>query len=186
MLSDLEIEESLRNGELVIEEFEPGCMRPSSYLLRLDDKVFIEKTDGAEVIDTKRTDTSCLYESRRIETEGFLVEPRCHYLAPSLERVSLSPGLSGILGFISSMARAGISANAGSMLVAATFGYRSPTHLVFEFTNISKRSIVIYPRVKFCHLCLFRHGTLAKRSYSGIYGRQGSPVPADFARRPSQ
>lgn len=185
MLSSTEIITAINAGILAIRDYEEDCLRPSSYLLRLGRTILVQRPE-IDVIDTRRTDTTDMFESHQIPAEGFLVHPGRLYLGCSLERLSLGPSIAGQLSLLSSLARVGLQANFSSTLVSATFGQDEPSALTFELFNQGNRPIRVYSGAKLCHILFFYHASPSSRKYNGIYGASALPVPADFAKRPSR
>lgn len=185
VLSDGDILRAIDAGEVAIDGFDAGCMRPSSYVLRLSSDILV-RDGSAKVIDTKSTDTQSLFRRDIIDVEGYPLLPNKLYLARSVECVSLSAGICGDLSLLSCYARLGLLLNFGSNQVAATYGLRGSSALTFEIMNLSQDTIVIYPEVKFCHLRISRHESKAKRSYGGIYSSGSAITPANFQRKPAR
>ncbi|MDO0821302.1 dCTP deaminase [Desulfosporosinus nitroreducens] len=186
MYSNVEIESALSSGNLIIENYIEECLRPSSYLLRINNTIFEEKKDNGIIIDTKSTNTQSLFNEIVIDNKGYMLKPNTLYLFSSVERVSLTNELAGILNLLSSLARIGLCANFSSNLVAATFGCDKPSSITFEVANLSSASIIIYPYVKFCHISFFEHKVASSLIYNGIYSGHDLPKPADFSKKPSK
>jgi len=184
VLSNEEIKDHLKVGEIVIDGFEKACMRPSSYLLRISPDLLFRSGEPA-LIDTRVTDTRSLFTATTIPEDGYCLEPGVLHLARSVERISLTSSICGELGLLSCYARVGVSLNLGSNQVAATFGANRPSSIVFEIVNSSQDTLIIYPGVKFCHLRFARHLVPASVTYPGIYASGDSILPADFSRKPA-
>jgi len=185
MLSGAELKAEIDAGHIRIEGLEIDCLRPSSYLLRLAPTLLVSRPGGG-VVDTRQTDMAAHFDTRTVGPEGFDLQPGHLYLGNSVEKVGLAPDMAGTLFLLSSLARAGIAANFSASLISATFGISVPGTLTFEITNVAPWPIRIYAGVKFCHLCIFRHGLPADLEYRGIYGAALGPMPANFSRRPSR
>jgi dCTP deaminase len=184
MLSNVEILKEIKDGNIVIENFFEDCLKPSSYVLRISDKVYCLTHDLAE-IDTKATNTNEFFVSKKIPEEGFLIVPGRFYLLSSIEKISLSSKIAGTLSQLSCYARIGLNTNFGSNHVSSTFGKINTSSITFEIKNEINRPIRIYPGVKFCHLNFFLHESESTLNYEGIY--QGlEPIPANFLLKPAK
>ncbi|MGA6538211.1 dCTP deaminase [Stenotrophomonas sp. NPDC101269] len=185
ILSNEDIRRELQEGQLEMEGFHDECMRPCSYLLRLSPAILV-RTGAPATVDTRKTDTSDLYESAVIGENGYAVHPNTLILAKSVERIRLGSSLFGELSVLSCYARIGLSLNLGSNHVAATYGADRPSIVTFEIVNVSRDVIVLYPGVKFCHLRLGRLVTPASISYRGIYASGNVITPSNFDRKPAR
>jgi dCTP deaminase len=185
MFSNVDIEKEIAIGHLSIQDFNPECMRPSSYLLRLD-KVILSMQEGIEEIDTKKTDTAEYFNEHVMTEDGFLLEPGGFYLGSSIEKISLPKSICADMFQLSCYARVGLSINFSSNLVAASFGISKPSSLTFEIKNESSRSIRIYPFVKFCHIRFHYHNSESTQVYRGIYSGQTQAKAANFNAKPAR
>jgi deoxycytidine triphosphate deaminase len=185
MLSDVEIEAAHASGDLQIDPFHRDCLRSSSYLLRIGPKLLVAN-DEPGVFDTRGTDGASHFTAVEMPDRGFDLEPGRFYLGGSVEKIGMSNSLAGWLSQLSSMARAGLSVNFSSNLIAATFGLLEPGAITFEMINFARWPIRIYPHVKFCHLAVIRHAQGARMTYPGIYGAASGPIASNFLRKPSR
>lgn len=81
MLLKTEIEESYRNGRIVIEPFNPLHVGPNSYDVRLGDKLCIYTN---KYLDCKIDNPT---ETITIPKEGLILEPGILYLGHTMERI---------------------------------------------------------------------------------------------------
>jgi len=185
ILSNTDINSEIAKGNLKIADFNEDCMRPSSYLLRLNNSL-LRLRDGFEEIDTKKTDTAQYFDSYDIAGEGLIVRPGDFYLGSSLEKLSIPLNMCADLFQLSCYARIGLSINFSSNLVASSFGISKPSALTFEIKNLSNRNIRIYPFVKFCHIRFQYHKTMASQKYNGIYSGQSTAKASNFKQKPAR
>src|SRR6266436_6525111 len=106
VLSDQDIQKAV-GQEILIEPFDPSMIRPSSIRLRIG-STFLMMLNSNQPIDTQASDT--LEYFKQIDTNGepFVLPPKTLVLAPSFEKIGLSPKLTGLLNTISSLARIGL------------------------------------------------------------------------------
>jgi dCTP deaminase len=185
IFSNTDIKSSINSGNLIIENFNEECIRPSSYLLRIDYK-FLKIKEGNEVIDTKNDDTTIFFEEILADEKGMIIYPGEFLLASSIEKISFDESICGDLFQLSCYARIGLQLNFSSCHVAATFGKNNPSSITFEIFNSSKRPIKIYPNVKFCHLRIQRQLSPSSIQYNGIYSGKNDAMPSNFNRKPAK
>lgn len=183
--SNIDIISKVEAGSITIANYSDECMRPSSYLLRMDKKIFrMKKTES--FIDTKHTDTSVFFDEIDLDDNGIIIHPGEFALASSVEMISLDHTVCAELYQLSCYARIGLGVNFSSCHVAASFGEKKPSSITFEIINNSCNSIKIYPGVKFCHLRFHDHVTPATKTYNGIYSEKKEAMPANFALKPAR
>lgn len=185
IFSNTDILNSIKSGCLIVENFKEDCLRPSSYLLRVDNK-FLKLKEGPEVIDTKKDDTSILFDEIFIDEEGLIIKPGEFFLASSIEKIAFDESICGDLFQLSCYARIGIQLNFSSCHIAATFGKDKPSSITFEISNLSNRSIRIYPFVKFCHLRIHKQLSASSIEYVGIYSGKDEAMPSNFNIKPAK
>lgn len=185
ILSNIDILDSLTSGNIVISDFIEDCMRPSSYLLRIDNKLLKMKSSNSE-IDTKSCNTASIFDEIFIGEEGLIINPGDFFLASSIEKISLNHTICGDLFQLSCYARIGLNINFSSCHIAATFGINKPSAITFEIKNDSRNKIRIYPHVKFCHLRLQQHLTPASKQYTGIYAGKDEAMASNFHLKPAR
>ena len=185
MLSNVDIIEFCKSGEIIIQGFEEECLRPSSYLLRIGNTILESKCCNSE-IDTRSSDTASLFEKKIFNEDGIVLNPNILYLLSSHEKIGLSKQIYGELCQLSSLSRLGLCVNFSSTLVSATYGFKKPSSLTFEVINLSTNPIRIYPYVKFVHIKFGVHLSKCDMDYPGIYSGHSGPTPANFELKPSR
>lgn len=185
VLSDADILQAQNGAELEIIDFDVQCLRSSSYLLRLHDRLLV-RDSAPVVIDSRSTDTASLFSEVTIPAEGYVLEPGKLYLASSVERLRLGHNLCADMGLLSCYARIGLNLNFGSNFVAATFGMGIASRLTLEIINLSHDRIRIYPGVKFCHLRFHQQLSPSRSPYSGIYAAGEQTLPTNFNLKPAR
>jgi len=185
IFSSKDILDSLDAKNIEISNFSSDCMRPSSYLLRIDDKLLKMKYSNS-IIDTKSTNTASFFDELIMDDSGLVINPGEFYLGSSVERISLDSTVCGDLFQLSCYARIGLNINFSSCHIAATFGIGRPSAITFEITNNSQNKIKIYPRVKFCHLRFHQHLTSSTVAYTGIYAEKDEAMASNFELKPAK
>ncbi|MEQ9968150.1 hypothetical protein ABRP72_03040 [Pectobacterium carotovorum] len=183
--SNKDIIDRLDKKNIEIVNFSSDCMRSSSYLLRIDDKILKMKSSDS-IIDTKSTNTSSYFDELIMDDSGLVINPGEFYLGSSVEKISLDTTVCGELFQLSCYARIGLNINFSSCHIAATFGIDRPSAITFEITNNSPNKIKIYPRVKLCHLRFHQHLTPSTISYTGIYAKKDEIMASNFKLKPAR
>lgn len=183
--SNKDILDSLDKKNIEILNFSDDCMRSSSYLLRIDDKLLKMKPSDS-IIDTKSTNTSYFFDELIMDGSGLVINPGEFYLGSSVEKISLDTTVCGDLFQLSCYARIGLNINFSSCHIAATFGIGRPSAITFEIMNNSPNKIKIYPGVKFCHLRFHQHLTSSTVAYTGIYAEKDEVMASDFELKPAR
>ncbi|EMW1014764.1 MULTISPECIES: dCTP deaminase [Enterobacterales] len=185
IFSNKDIIDGLATKKIEISNFSNDCMRSSSYLLRLDNKVLKMKNSDL-TIDTKSTSTSSFFEELTLDDSGMVINPGDFFLGSSVEKISLGNTICAELFQLSCYARIGLNINFSSCHIAATFGVGRPSAITFEIINNSPNKIKIYPGVKFCHIRFHQHLTPSDVVYNGIYAERDEAMPSDFKLKPAR
>lgn len=185
ILSDRDILNRIKGGDLKIEPFYSRAVQPSTVDLRLDDKIRVFDNWEVEMVDVKKKDDPSRVV--KVEKSGFVVHPGEFLLGATQEKITLPDNLAAKLEGRSSIGRLGL-------IIHATAGYVDPGFsgwLTFEISNISRLPIKIYPGMKIAQLCFFqmsspvRHLYGSKQTnnkYQGQKGPTSSRVYLDFKR----
>lgn len=173
VLTDREIIRAYERGELRVDPFEPELLRPAALSLRLGNGAAILRPRGA--VDVARSDTHPQLDPREPDDLGRLrLEPGEVMLAPTLERVALSPQLAGLIDGTSDYARLGISVVL-SHQVSPGYGSDSPDGAILTLEIVSRLPATVYlrPGIRIGNLMLL-HCRPAERPY---------PImPANYSR----
>lgn len=178
VLADRDIREWLKKG-LVIEPFEEINVQPSTYDLKLSDKVRVFDSYKVDCIDTKqKVDVTRLVE---IEDDGFVVHPGEFILGSTKEYFEMPGGLCAKLEGRSSLGRLGL-------IVHATAGYIDPGFkgwITFEISNLSKLPIRIYKDMRIAQVCFMEMKSIPERLYGNSlmgnkYQGQKGPTASRF------
>jgi len=159
ILSDKDILEKIKKGEIKIEPFYKECLQPSTVNLHLSSEVRVFENWQAGVVDVKeKVDISRLV---KIKKEGFIIHPGEFLLGSTLEKITLPNDIAAKLEGRSSLGRLGL-------IVYATAGYVDPGFsgwLTFELSNLSRLPIRIYPKMEIAQICFFQMSSSVLRPY---------------------
>lgn len=173
VLTDREIIRAHRRGELRVDPFEPELLRPAALSLRLGEGASVLRTRGP--VDVASAETHPVLEPRATDESGRLrLEPGEVMLAPTLERVALSPRLAGLMDGTSGFARLGISVVL-SHQVSPGFGSDSAGGAILTLEIVSRLPETVYlrPGCRIGNLMLLRCRP-ARRPYPHM--------PANYSR----
>jgi len=184
ILSDRDIKKAIKVDGLVINPFDESCVQPSSYDLKLADKVRVFDNYKAREIDVRnKQDVSRVVE---IEDGGFVLHPGEFILGSTVESFAIPRDLAGKLEGKSSLARLGL-------VIHATAGYVDPGfrgELTFEMSNLSRLPIRLYAKMKVAQICFVKMSSPVKIPYgdkrlgSKYFGQRGptaSKIYLDFS-----
>jgi dCTP deaminase len=135
-------------------------IRPAAISLRLGDYAAV--LDAAQTIDARDRRTYPHLTARLPDESGRLVvRPNEVLLASTLEKISISHELTGILDGISDVARLGISVVL-SQQVSPGYGSPSGAVLTLEIVSRLPQPVILYPGTRICNLMLMRCARAAK------------------------
>lgn len=164
MMSNKEILEAMKSGEISIEPFSAEDMLgPCSVDLHLLDEFRVFEV--GRVIDPKEDNTNNQV-TQLIETGGkpFIIAPGQFILASTIEKVALSRGIAATLEGRSSIARLGIIVHAAGLINAGT-GLIKPSRLTLEVSCQNSSPIRLYPGMKIVQMIFHRLGEPATIGY---------------------
>ena len=161
ILSDRDIKEKIKQGNLIIEPFHQECLQPASYDLHLDNEFKVFKPYETEIIDTRKPVTGMM-ESINIKDDGsFILHPKTFALALIREKTGVDNQHVGRLEGKSSLARLGL-------LIHTTAGFLDPgncSKLTLELFNASSLPIKIYPGMKIAQIAFEELTSECERPY---------------------
>jgi dCTP deaminase len=156
LLTDHEIVAARERGELGVWPFDPDLVRPAALGLRLGTGASVLEASGA--IDVGDAATHPRLVARDPGPDGRLrLDPDEVLLAPTMERLSLSASLAGLLDGTSDYARLGISAVLSHQVSP---GYGSDVEggaiLTLEIVSRLRQTVYLRPGTRIGNLMLFR------------------------------
>lgn len=156
LLSDVQIRDALKSGDLAIEPFDEKCLEPASYDIRLGRYAFSSKTK----------------EKRDLQAADVLtIEGGEFAIVETLERVQLSRSMAGQLGLRSEYARRGLLMLSGSQIDPG-WGEDEPRLLKVRFVNLAPHSIAVTYQTPFLTAQFFRLSVPTSHAYSGPHKEQ--------------
>jgi len=173
ILSDKDILEKIKKGEIKIDPFDKSCVQPSTVDLHLGGEVRVFDSWQTGVVDVcQKVDVSRVV---KIKKEGFIIHPGEFLLGSTVEKIALPNNIAAKLEGRSSLGRLGL-------VVHATAGYVDPGFsgwLTFELSNLSRLPIRVYPGMKIAQICFFQmsspvlHPYGSKKLGSKYQGQKG-------------
>lgn len=184
MLSDRDLRAALDSGELVIDPLNAANIQPASIDLTLADEFLaLEPDDSIFPAYIDPTAPPLEQHVRKV------VEPDCCYPLPphgfalgcTVETVTLSAELVGLLAGKSSLARCGLIVEAAGFIDPGFAGGQ----LTLELANLTDRTIMLHPGMKIAQLAVQRLSSPARYPYgsrrlSSHYQGQRGPTPSRF------
>ena len=189
LLSDRDLIDELKGGQLQLDPFEPALVQPSSIDVRLDRWFRVFNNHLYTHIDPsiQQDDLTSLVEVA--QGQPFVLHPGEFVLASTLEVITLGDQLAGRLEGKSSLGRLGL-------LTHSTAGFIDPGfsgHVTLELSNVANLPITLWPGMKIGQLSIFRLSSPAEHPYgSAVYGSryqgQRGPTPSksyvNFSKAP--
>ncbi len=178
MLSDIDIIDAIKKGDIRIDPWDPATLGPCSIDFTLDG-VFRVYEQGP-VVDIK-ADRPLDLNTRLVETEDrpFTIRPGQFVLGQTRERIVLSTSYAAILEGKSSIARLGIIVHAAGLVNPGT-GMKKPTKLTLEIFCENPNQVLLYPGMQIVQATFIRLSTPAKTGYDDRQSSHfvGGDVPA--------
>ncbi len=178
MMSDREIRDALKAGEIEIDPWNDAQLQPASYDLLLGDMIlFPAMRYFREAAPVNLT------EDRTHWSEGFDLPmafgPREFCLGSTFERIRLGPGIGMQITGKSTVGRHGLT-------VHNTAGHVDPGwdgDLTLEIANLGPFALMLTPRMPIAQAVFFRLGKPCERPYSGQYQGQRGPRAPGLLKR---
>jgi dCTP deaminase len=170
ILSDRDILDRLRDGDLVVEPIDDLDMQvqPASIDLRL----------GSEFLEFQRTNISCIHPNRKEEVseyvsetyvpEGdeFILHPGDFVLGTTKERVEIPPDLLATVEGRSSLGRLAVVIHATAGIVDP--GYKG--QITLELSNLGTAPVALTPGMRVSQLIFTEMRSAAERPYGAERG----------------
>jgi dCTP deaminase len=186
MLSDIDIQQHLDSGDIIIDPYDKKRLQPASYDILLGNEFLLFDNTKASVIDPK-VDVSEYTRKVTLKHSGeyIVLHPKEFILGVSWETVGVSEKLSCELMGKSSLARLGL-------IVHTTAGFIDPGNqlkITLEMVNFNTVPLKLYPKMKIAQVAFSRLDTPTQRPYgsaglrSKYYGAttvQGSEMARNF------
>eukprot|EP01111_Echinosteliopsis_oligospora_P018018 TRINITY_DN804_c0_g1_i1.p1 TRINITY_DN804_c0_g1~~TRINITY_DN804_c0_g1_i1.p1 ORF type:complete len:172 (-),score=26.84 TRINITY_DN804_c0_g1_i1:47-562(-) len=167
VLSHDEIIKAVENKEITITPYDPTMVGVASVDLTLSNEFRFYKPFRKVINVTESTDYKDLTEKVVLnEGETYVLLPGTSCLGITVETISLSPGLCGLLEGRSRFARLGL-------FVHITAGFMNPgisNRQVLEIYNASGNALALVPGTKICQFVFMKME--GKAAYSGKFANQ--------------
>jgi len=161
ILTDNQIKEKVKSGEIFIEPFDEAGLQPASYDLHLDNEFKVYKPHTIEVIDPRKAVKDVMEDIFIKDGDYFVLHPGSFALALIREKTGVNAQHVGRLEGKSSIARLGL-------LIHTTAGFLDPGNnlkLTLELFNASPLPIRLYPGMKIAQIAFEAMGEMCKRPY---------------------
>ena len=187
ILSDIDIKREIKSKHLVITPFDPSCVQPASYDVKLGKEIRVFRNITKAYLDLK-DDPKHFMELVKIKNgQPFVVHPGEFVLGTSVERIKIPRDMIARLDGKSSLGRLGI-------IIHATAGYIDPGfngYITFEITNVANIPIALYTGIRMGQLSFMRLETPAEipygkgrgSKYQGQKGPTASRIWQDFKKK---
>lgn len=163
LLTDVEIKEAMKKGEVSIEPFDEKCLQPASYDVRLGKRGIITKTMSLEELKGKIQKEEV--KEINIEKEESITIPGGAFaLVTSLESIKLATNLAAHIGMRSYYTRKGLVILSGLQIDPGWAGI-----LVLGLGNLSPRSLTLDYQDEICTIEIHRLNREAEKQYIGTY-----------------
>lgn len=188
MLSNLDILDEMKKGNITINPFEQNRLQPASYDILLGYEFLIFENHSTHIIDPK-TDTSKFTRKVVLENPGqyLILHPKEFILGVSYEKIGVGPGFACELMGKSSLARLGL-------IVHTTAGFIDPGNslkITLEMVNFNTIPLKLYPKMKIAQVSFSQlrtptdipYGTSGLGSkYYNAEGVQASSMHLNFSK----
>jgi dCTP deaminase len=160
MLTDVEISQSIDDGDLSIEPFSGECLQPASYDFRVGDEAYVSGADGK--VD--------------VANRGLvIIEPGEFAVITTRERVKCGAQVAGQLGLCSAYARHGLTVLSGPQIDPGFEGV-----LIVRVSNLAPHRITLAYEGRFLTTSFFKLSHPVAHPYRGSRQGQTGLGPKDI------
>lgn len=162
ILPDHEIEKRLQNG-LEITPYDPACLNPASYDVRLCGAYKWQRTDSSDYADTADLSQERYFSAVFSDKYRLCVMPGDFFLMSTQERFKIPTDLVAILSGKSSLGRIGL-------VIHATAGFIDPGfegNITLEVSNVGRKPILLYPGMRIGQLSFTQLSSPCRTPYGG-------------------
>lgn len=160
LLSDRDIAQALRRGELRIEGYDERNIQPASVDLTLD-REFLVPSEDIHELDLAAIPPDHMKPMSVGGGSSLLLEPGDFVLASTREYIELGPGFAARVEGKSSLGRVGLT-------VHVTAGFIDPGfsgHVTLEIANLAPWAILLYPGMKICQIAFTKMSSAPEKLY---------------------
>ena len=171
MLSNIDIENAVKSGEIKIVPFEKKLLEPNSIYFRLDNKIAVPKNG---TVDLENEENFSKFFDEKI-VEEVVLKPGDFILARTLEQVSISNKYSMLIEGRSTLGRLGVSVVQTAMTVESGHGTPTPRKIVLEIKNNGPFIIRLLPGMKIAKGIFFKLNTPTTIPYDEYFKYGADP-----------
>lgn len=161
LLSDRDIDASVKNGRIVLDPMDPDLIQPASIDVRLDRYFRLFDNHRYSVIDPAKDQSDLTRLVAVAPDDPFVLHPGEFVLGSTYEKVTLGDDIAARLEGKSSLGRLGL-------LTHSTAGFIDPGfsgHVTLELSNTATMPILLHPGMKIGQLCFFNLTSPAAHPY---------------------
>ncbi len=159
-LSDVDIKKAIKDGKIIIKDFEESRLQPASYDILLGNKFIVHNTEATMAIDPVKKIFPVTKEIT-IEDDGiFVLHPGVSVLGTSVDYFGSDEFLVHLSGK-SSLARLGL-------IIHNTAGIINPGHflnITFELCNLNHMPIILRPNMRIGQILFSQLTSPPKKDY---------------------
>lgn len=162
ILSDKDIREAVKKGEIIIDPFDEKYLQPASIDLHLDKHFLIFDTKSHYVIDPKKPLDDMMSAVEIDEQRPFVLHPGEFALGLVMEKTGVCDGMVGRLEGKSSVGRMGL-------LIHITAGFLDPGNclkMTLELHNTANLPILLYYKMPIAQMAFEHISSKCEKSYS--------------------
>ena len=176
LLSAPEIADEMRRKRIRIEPFVPSLLRRASYTLRLGNCSRRWKRAEKPILMWSK-DASLGHLEDITNSTRILISQGDFILASTKESITLPDNIAGLICTLSHVARFGLTATAGSLLVRPGFGHDKATSLTLELASLNPSPLEFPIGLPICHLAFLRLSQPIVTGVKSVYENFGVPCP---------
>jgi dCTP deaminase len=187
-LSDKDIHEAVRDGEITLSPYDPKRLQPATYDIRLGNTFIINDAHSTKAIDPVKGIFPKTHTVDIKDGEEFVLHPGVSILGYSKEKFGSDKYLIEVNGK-SSLARIGLIVHNSASIVNP--GHY--LHIALELCNLNNVPIVLRPGMEIAQLSFAQLSSHTKRSYeqTGRYHKNNfasyvPPKGAEPSKKPTQ
>ncbi len=159
VLSDLDIQEALSQGSVIIEPFFKENLKSGSYTLSLGSVFY--RLKQVPFLDMRESKQS--FEEVVVSSDGFILNPGEFIICQTREKIRLAENISALLSTRGSKAQAGLHILLGSFFVEPG----TNNHIALELHNVSTMPMKLFPDVPVVKIIFSPLSSLAERAGQG-------------------
>jgi dCTP deaminase len=162
ILSDRDIKEAIKNGEITIDPFDEKYLQPASVDLHLDRHFLVFDTNNNYVIDPKKPLDNMMRSVEIDNDRPFVLHPGEFALGLIMEKTGVCDDMVGRLEGKSSVGRMGL-------LIHVTAGFLDPGNslkMTLELHNTANLPILLYYKMPIAQMAFERLSSKCEKPYS--------------------